>query len=451
MRSLRATLPVPGRRLIGLWVALGLLGLVFPTIGWWRGGEPLPGALVILFGLGLLACLGDLALAGRSTGLRARRIVTGPLSRGVSNQVDLTLSGARRRATIQLWDHLPVSFASDAFPAALRVSSGEPAELHYRVSPTLRGAFRLGPLELRIRSPLGLWWWRRQEGLFTDVRVYPNFAPLVRFDRLEVRSRASAFGLRRRRQRGEGTEFEEIRAYRPGDALRQIDWRATARVRRPMSRAYAEERDQPVVFMLDCGRRMRGAESGSAHFDEALAGILLAAHVALRHGDPVGLLTFGHTSGRRGRWLAPAKGARQVHGLLNLLYDLEPTLQMPDYVAAVAELMSRWRKHGLVLLLTDLRGEDAEDLLPAIEGLKARHLVVVVSIRDRALDEVLSGIPDGFEAALRAAGTRQYLEERQRALDALRLRNVPVVDIGIRALPGTLTEAYLALKAARSL
>ena len=73
---------------------------------------------------------------------------------------------------------------------------------------------------------------------------------------VEVASRS--VGARLQRRRGEGTEFHELRDYRIGDSLRKIDWKATARVARLVSREYRDERNQQVVLLLDCGRRMAG-------------------------------------------------------------------------------------------------------------------------------------------------------------------------------------------------
>src|SRR3546814_18869594 len=105
-----------------------------------------------------------------------------------------------------------------------------------------------------------------------------------------------------KRRRGEGTDFHQMREYRIGDSLRQIDWKATARARKLISREYQDEKNQPLIVVLDTGRRMLArepapAEAGGAlaHFDQALAASLVVSYLALRQGDGGGLYPPGAT------------------------------------------------------------------------------------------------------------------------------------------------------------
>jgi uncharacterized protein (DUF58 family) len=152
-------------------------------------------------------------------------------------------------------------------------------------------------------------------------------------------------------------------------------------------REYQEERDQQVMFLLDCGRRMRTAEGGRAEFEAVLDAVLLTAQAALRQGDLVGLMTF---SGAR-RWLAPRKGMTQQHALLNALYDLESSAEAPDSTSAARDLTLRVRKRSLVVLVSNVRDEDADERGACLELLASRHLVLLASLRERALASTLSG------------------------------------------------------------
>lgn len=85
--------------------------------------------------------------------------------------------------------------------------------------------------------------------------------------------------------------------------------------------------------------------------------------------------------------------------LLNATYDLQPTLQTPDYLA-VSEMISKHvRKRSLVVLLTNLRDEDDSTLQPALHQLRQRHLVMVASLRESCLDKLLSKEVDDFDGA----------------------------------------------------
>ena len=89
-------------------------------------------------------------------------------------------------------------------------------------------------------------------------------------------------------RRGEGMEFHQLREYRQGDSQRAIDWKATSRTARLISREYEDEKDQRVLLVVDCGRRMASKDGELSHFDHTLNAALLLAHV-------------GAAPGRRGR------------------------------------------------------------------------------------------------------------------------------------------------------
>jgi uncharacterized protein (DUF58 family) len=250
-------------------------------------------------------------------------------------------------------------------------------------------------------------------------------------------------GVRRQVRRGQGLEFHQLREYRQGDSLRQIDWKNTARLRRPIAREYQDERDQEVVVLIDCSRRMLARDGELSHFDLTLNACLLLTYVALRQGDAVGLGTFG---GAR-RWLKPTKGRDHLTRVLNTLYDLHPTTGAPDFTEAVHGLLRRQRKRALVVLLTNLRDEDNGDLGPAVQVLGRRHLVLVVNLLERALDAALERPVDGFEQALRAAAIHLYQADQRRALDRLTALGVERLDIAPEDLSVELVNRYLEIKA----
>src|SRR4030095_2521807 len=89
----------------------------------------------------------------------------------------------------------------------------------------------------------------------------------------------------------------ELSEARTGESCRRIGWRATLRVGKPIVREFQDERDQCVMLLIDCGRRLRAHDRrgalGASHFDQVLNAVMLLAHVALQQGDAVGALTFG--------------------------------------------------------------------------------------------------------------------------------------------------------------
>ncbi|MCW5580909.1 MAG: DUF58 domain-containing protein, partial [Luteimonas sp.] len=309
--------------------------------------------------------------------------------------------------------------------------------------------FEFEGVHLRLHSPLRLWRRRCLAGAAQRVRVFPNFAPLARLAMVSAEQASRMMGAHIRRRRGEGTDFHQMREYRVGDSLRQIDWKATSRARKLISREYQDEKNQQLVVVLDTGRRMMAREPAPAkaggelaHFDHALDASLLVSYLALRQGDAVGLLATG---GER-RWVPPQRGMAAIDTLLRASYDLQPRPVATDYLAAATELSLRQRRRGLLMLVTNLRDEDIEDLLAAVRMLQKRHLVVVASLRERALDEVFDAQVRDLAGAVRAGATARYLAQRAAAHDALRRHRVMVLDVTSEQLPAALAERYLAIK-----
>src|SRR5690606_8927446 len=178
-----------------------------------------------------------------------------------------------------------------------------------------------------------------------------------------------------------------------GDPVRRIDWKATLRFHKPIVRKYQNERDQAVVLMIDCGRRMRADDRqggmGGAHFDQALNATMLLSYVALKQGDAVGAMTFGAPLHDR-RWFTPRKGAATLNALMGELYDVQPTPTHSDYLSAAQELLRHQRKRSLVIVITNFRDEDANELGQALRLLRSRHLVLTASLREGIVGELMS-------------------------------------------------------------
>ncbi|MGY1410602.1 MULTISPECIES: DUF58 domain-containing protein [unclassified Luteimonas] len=439
----RRFLPRPASPLVVAAVAWGLLG-VAASIGWLAAAAwTLAGAtLALLVALDLIALL-------RTPLPDVARQVPEALALGVEREVRLELEPGARGVRVDVHDLHPGGWQVEGLPRRLKLSPGSVSGFDYRLRPDARGSFAFDGVHVLMHSPLRLWRQLCLAGASQRVRVFPNFAPLTKFALVSAEQASRLMGAHVKRRRGEGTDFHQMREYRVGDSLRQIDWKATSRARKLISREYQDEKNQQLVVVLDTGRRMLArdpalekAGGALAHFDHALDASLLVAYLALRQGDAVGLLAIG---GER-RWVPPRRGMAAIDTLLRASYDLEPEPVATDYLAAATELSLRQRRRALLMLVTNLRDEDIEDVLAAVRMLQKRHLVVVASLRERALDEVLDQDVHDLQAAVRAGATARYLAQRAAAHDALRRHRVQVLDVTAEQLPAALVERYLAIK-----
>src|SRR5262245_37884169 len=202
----------------------------------------LAAALALVAGLDLLSGL-------RVPPPAVHRRLPATLALGVRIEVALRVANtAGRRVRFELHDHHPTSFEAEGLPRTLELAPLEWTQLAYHVRPVARGETDFGVAELRLFSPLGLWQITRNVAISNRVRVYPNFRALAKYTLLATDNRLSQIGVLQVRRRGEGMEFHQLREYRQGDAQRAIDWKATARTARLISREYEDEKDQRVLF-----------------------------------------------------------------------------------------------------------------------------------------------------------------------------------------------------------
>jgi len=398
-------------------------------------------AVALLLG----AALADLLLGVASPDVRVTRAVDPGLPVGLWSKGVIEVENPGSRAlTLTLHDHVPEHFESMDMPARLRLPPRQAARVTYRVRPLKRGRAVMPGMDLLVGSPLGMWERKRFVHCRDEVRVFPNFREIARYALLATENRLSRMGVKRRLRRGEGSDFHQLREFRPGDTLRQVEWKATSRLRKPISKEYQDERDQQILFLLDCGRRMRHADDDRIHLDEALNAMLLLCHVAQRQGDATGFLAFGGPH----RWMPPLKGAAAVRELLDRTFDLEATAEAADYLAAARELMTLQRRRALVVVLTNARDEDQEDLRDAVRLLRRQHLVVVANLREQVLDDALTHPITGLDSALRFQGIAEYLESRRRSHETLQHLGAMTLDLLASQLPVALVNRYLDIKAA---
>ncbi|HEX8591042.1 DUF58 domain-containing protein [Pseudomonas sp.] len=384
---------------------------------------------------------------------RVKRHINGSLGMGRWSEVQINLEHDSARAlSVSLFDHGPLEpharYETENLPQDVLLRPQRTAQLTYRLRPVSRGDFTFERTELVIRSPLRLWSSRRYVLNPDIVRVYPDFARLHNGQLLGVENWLSQTGIRQQPRRGPGLEFHQLREFREGDSLRQIDWKATARHRAPIAREYQDERDQQILFMLDCGRRMRSQDGELTHFDHALNACLLLSYVALRQGDAVGLSTF---AGEQDKHLPPVKGASQLNVLLNHLYNVNATQRPADYATAMRHILARQKRRALVVLVTNLRDEDDEQLLGAVKQLSRHHRVLIASLREAVLDDLRQTPVHTWQQAVDYCGAVDLLNARSGLHERLVAHGIPVLDVRPSELGPELVSRYLSWKKAGAL
>ena len=444
---------------VGLWYALGSIAGIL----WTPRALLIAAVLAVLGGAGFwtswsldVMLLADLLLvvliwldATLAQPVEVTREPLPALSVGHTGEVTYrwTNSG-RRRVGLRVREVRPDILGGPQPPRTLRLAPRSVARETLPVVPLRRGrekaGTRGGGFVLDSFGPLGLGRHRMRVPLPWDVVVYP---PLV-----SVRLRASvAEALRRRdvgmkpiRRLGEGRLFESLREWVPGDDLRHIDWKATARRAKVITRQYEAERRQQVLLVLDTGRLMTAEVGGVARLDFAVQAALELAYAAAQHDDNVGIMTFADGVQH---FVAPERGRAGVRGVMDVLAEVQPKLVEPDYPGAFRYLAARNRKRALTVLFTDVIDRFASDALVAnVATLRPRHVPLAVTLRNPELDAVAAGRPTTPRDAFRKAAAEELLHAREEALGHMRRAGVLVIDVTPERAAQAVVAKYLDLK-----
>ena len=438
---------IPTRRLqtaVALWSGLALLmafsplfSSQLPRLLWWLwlGAGALLGTLALL----------DLILARRRPAPRAERQLPAAFAAGLPGTVRVRVRSVTLPAGSLLADQHPGDDAHTGLPLSLAPATEEDTLVDYPYRPARRGVAHFGAIRLWCPSPLGLWQLRHDLPAASAIPVYPDFSWLQGEGLADTPQTQRQQGRHLRRSAGDGQEFHQLRDYRPGDTLRQVDWRATARRGSLISREYRDEQNRHLILLLDGGQRLATAVGPRTVFDHALDASLLLASSALDQGDRPGLMLF---SGQQPLWVPPLRNRSGLHLLLNQVYPLHPGELTSDYSSAAGDLLLRWRRQALVVLITRLQPDDSDDLLHAIRLLRGRSRILIGDMQLPDQQALARADVSDVDQALRIAADAHFQQERQALYARLRHAGVMVTDGTPQTLPGRLNRLYLSLRRA---
>jgi uncharacterized protein (DUF58 family) len=398
--------------------------------------------VVLLVGAVAAVVVDNRRAPGRAR-LQASRSHDPVLSVGRANvvRVRIDVAGAAPGSDALLRDEHPPDVPASAEVLRLRL----PGEVSYTLSPHTRAVTRFGRVVVRAPGP---WQLAVRQTAFpetaSDLHIDPDVSALRAYDALARRGALLEIGVRDVRRPGEGTEFERVREHVPDDPMRQVNWRATARTGRLMTSELIPERAQPVIICLDHGRLMGVGAGALTKLDHAVNAALLLANAALRHGDRVGMLSFDD---RITTLLRPRTGRAQIRALLDAVQPLRPGDTEADYDTALGHLDSWQRRRSLLAIFTDVIDPDqGAALIRQCARLRRRHLPLVITVRDPAIDDVARQPPTDARTTYARAVASGLLSARDDTLLILRRSGTETLDADARTLSPRLVNRYLELK-----
>ncbi len=353
-------------------------------------------------------------------------------------------NSSRRAARLRVREVRPELLGGLQRPRALVVPPCGEWRERLAVGPVRRGYETGGALTVDTIGPFGLGLRRLALALPWEVRVYPALTTLRRRAAVAQALRRREQGRQPLRRLGEGRLFESLRDFVPGDDPRHIDWKATARRRKVITRQFEAERRQHVLLVLDAGRLLTADVAGTARMDYVVQAALELAYAAAQHDDNVGVMVFA--DGVR-HFVTPQRGRRGLKQVLDVLAEVTPTLVEPDYPGAFRYLAARNRKRALTVVFTDVIDRFASEALVAnLVTLRPRHLPLAVTLRNPELDAIATQRPAAVRDAWRKAAAEELLRAREEALSHMRRAGVLVLDVPPARAAEAVVDKYLELK-----
>ena len=344
---------------------------------------------------------------------------------------------------LRFFDGVPEDCSYENLPSRLpTLFAGQHARAKYEITFLQRGDLEIEPAYLEYRSLFGFWWKLKRVGKSQIAKVYPNYVPALNYGLLATADRAELMGIVKPRNKGMSKEFHQLRDYHDGDSISQVDWKASSRFNKLITREYQDERDQTILLVPDCSMRTRALDGELPILDHLVNAGILLSYIALGQGDKVGVMSFGGEE----RHLPPVKGGHGMSQILDHLYNYQPTRNYGDYAELVSRIMRTQTKRCLVVVLTNLRTEDQFGSLGALELLMKKHLVLLASVRESSVDQALERHLETSEDASRYLGALAYQEDIEKLVSAARGRGFNAVHETLEKFPVALANEFLDLR-----
>ncbi len=412
-------------------LALAVLTVLMAIVGDWTGDPDLARLWYLALALLLLGLAYEGWVAMR-TGLDVSISASRPhsiLGRPAALQITFTHRLART-LTLEIAADTPASVETDGEVRTLAVPAGSGASMALTATPRRLGQQVWPPVRARVAGPLGLAWWTRPLPAQFTLSVAPD---LLRDD--AERAGAAGGGTRARSMPGAGGEVLQLREYRPGDPQHVIDWKATARTNRLVSRDFSEDQHLEIVLAIDAGRASALRAGDLDRFGHYANIAARFAEHAIAHDDQVGLVIFAD---RPLASIAPGRGIGTVARIRALLAAAQPAAAESNPLNAVLRIRTLVRHRSLVVMLTDLDDATvAGQLASAARLLLPKHLPLVAGLASPEAQALAHGQASGWLAPYEALAAQEYCSRLARNAAALRALGAPT----LLALPNQMERA----------
>ncbi len=429
------------------WYLCMAIAVVFFIVSFFFPVLFIPAAL-FAFSILLLTVI-DFLLLFRANGIKARRMLPPRFSLGDDNEVRLELSNRYRfQVNVTVIDEQPEQLQQRDFSFTLQLPYKSSQQHTYTIRPLSRGVYQFGNLLCYVSSPIGFLQRRYAAAPEAAVKVYPSFQQLKKYNLLAI-SGVAQTGIKKVRRLGHSLEFEKIKNYVPGDDVRTINWKATARNTALMVNTFTDTRQQQVYCLIDKSRVMKMPFDGLSLLDYSINASLALLNVVLMKQDRAGFIGFAD---KVTDIVAAERRNGQLNRIMEGLYNQQTNFKESDYEYLLGFLHKRLTQRSCLLLFTNFETYAAmERQLPYLKKLAARHLLCVIFFQNTMLKEIHETQPDTIEGIYIKTIADRFDYEKKQIIKELRRHGI----LSVLTTPYQLTvntiNKYLELKARQML
>ncbi len=319
----------------------------------------------------------------------AKRNVAERLSNGDVNKVEIDLVNlSNRKLFVTIYDELPHQFQRRDIVFKKVMEPRGRSSITYKLIPNQRGEFRFGNINIFIKSRLGLISKKVIVQQEMDVKVYPSYLQLKKFEFYAIHNHLQEYGIKKIQKIGHNLEFEQIKEYVQGDDYRTFNWKAIARKGSLMVNVYQDEKSQQIFNVIDKGRVMKMPFEGMSLLDYAINSSLVLSNIAIAKHDKAGIATFDTDFGN---FLPATRQNNQMQSILELLYNQRTQFGESDFGTLYSNLRKRLNQRSLVILYTNFENQlGMERQLKYIRQIAKMHVVVCVFFQNSEITSFLS-------------------------------------------------------------
>lgn len=387
-----------------------------------------------------------LILFSSKNGISAERITPEKLSNGDENTIVITLRNFYTFAiSVKVIDEIPFQFQVRNFEIKRKLKNASHDEFEYKLRPTERGEYYFGNLNVYVSSPLRLISKRYKFGRDQMVPTYPSYIQLRKYDLIAFSNNLFQYGVKKIRRIGHTMEFEQIKEYVPGDDIRTLNWKATAKKNSLMVNQFQDEKSQNIYMVIDKGRVMKMPFNGMSLLDYAINATLVLSNVILKKQDKAGMFSFSKKVENR---VMAEKRTSQMQKILESLYNIKTNFFESDYSRLYVDIKKNINQRSLIILYTNFETMDGlHRQLPYLKGIAKSHLLVVVFFQNTELYQITNKKSDTIQEVYDKVIAEKFIFEKKLIVTELKKYGIHSVLTQPENLTLDTINKYLEIKA----